>query len=69
VVHQSLEELVRFTSKRVEPKHTLRFHRQIMAAIRRQDAAAARRHMRAHLEDVCELLEQGEDGASGRSLR
>jgi GntR family transcriptional repressor for pyruvate dehydrogenase complex len=56
VVHQSLEELVRFTSALVPPEHTIRFHRQILAAIRERDPKAAESRMREHLEDVCELL-------------
>ena len=56
VVHQSLEELVRFTSALVIPEHTIAFHRQILAAIRQRDPVAAECRMREHLEDVCALL-------------
>ncbi len=56
VVHQSLEELVRFTSALVPPEHTIDFHRQILAAIRERDPEAAEQRMREHLEDVCALL-------------
>lgn len=56
VVHQSLEELVRFTSALVPPEHTIDFHRQILAAIRERDPEAAESRMREHLEDVCALL-------------
>ena len=60
VVHESLEELIRFTSVLVEPEHTIRFHRQILKAIQAQDVDAARLQMHEHLEDVCSLLPQGE---------
>jgi GntR family transcriptional repressor for pyruvate dehydrogenase complex len=59
VVHQSLEALVRFTSSRVEPRHTIRFHRRILAAICERDAGAARQRMREHLEDARALLARG----------
>lgn len=66
VVHQSLEALMRYTSARVAPSHTIRFHRRILAAIRREDAAAARLRMREHLEDARALLARGAT-ARGRS--
>lgn len=68
VVHQSLEELIRFTSGLVEPEHTIRFHRRILTAIRRGDAEAARARMREHLEDVCRLLERAADARARSSL-
>lgn len=61
VVHQSLEELVRYTSELVQPEHTIRFHRRIFSAIRRGLPDAARQQMREHLEDVCALLARGAD--------
>ena len=68
VVHQSLEELVRFTSLLVEPEHTIRFHRRILAAIRRGNADSAREQMREHLEDVCSLLARGADAQARITL-
>jgi GntR family transcriptional repressor for pyruvate dehydrogenase complex len=68
VVHQSLEELVRFTSLLVEPEHTIRFHRRILAAIRRGKPDAAREQMREHLEDVCSLLVRGADAQARITL-
>jgi GntR family transcriptional repressor for pyruvate dehydrogenase complex len=68
VVHQSLEELVRFTSLLVEPEHTIRFHRRILAAIRRGKPDAAREQMREHLEDVCSLLARGADAQARITL-
>ena len=68
VVHQSLEELVRFTSLLVEPEHTIRFHRRILAAIRRGKPEAAREQMREHLEDVCSLLSRGADAQARATL-
>ena len=56
VVHQSFEELIRFTSELVQPEHTLRMHRRILAAIAKRDAEGARKQMREHLEDVRGLL-------------
>jgi GntR family transcriptional repressor for pyruvate dehydrogenase complex len=56
VVHQSFEELIRFTSVLVQPEHTLRMHRRILAAIAKKDPEGARLEMREHLEDVRELL-------------
>jgi DNA-binding FadR family transcriptional regulator len=68
VVHQSLEELVRFTSLLVTPEHTIRFHRRILAAIRRGQPEAARLQMREHLEDVCTLLARGADAQARITL-
>ncbi|MGH7507630.1 MAG: FadR/GntR family transcriptional regulator [Longimicrobiales bacterium] len=68
VVHQSLEALVRFTSGRVEPSHTIRFHRRILAAICQQDAGAARLRMREHLEDARTLLARGAQEQARTSL-
>ena len=61
VVHQSLEALIRFTSARAEPGHTIRFHRRILQAIRDGDAEAARQRMREHIEDARQLLARGAD--------
>ena len=61
VVHQSLEALIRFTSARAEPGHTIRFHRRILQAIREGDAEAARQRMREHIEDARQLLARGAD--------
>jgi GntR family transcriptional regulator, transcriptional repressor for pyruvate dehydrogenase complex len=68
VVHQSLEELVRFTSELVEPEHTIRFHRRILAAVRRGKPEAAREQMREHLEDVITLLSRGADAQARIAL-
>ena len=68
VVHQSLEALMRITSAKVEPSHTIRFHRRIVAAIRQQDAAAARLRMREHLEDARVLLAREADVQARTSL-
>lgn len=68
VVHQSLEELIGFTSSLVEPEHTIRFHRRILAAIGRGNPEAARLRMREHLEDVCGLLSRAADARTRSSL-
>lgn len=68
VVHQSLEELVRFTSVLTKPEHTIRLHRRILTAIRRRDPDAARRRMREHLEDARALLARGADAQARSSL-
>lgn len=68
VVHQSLEELVRFTYQLVEPEHTIRFHRRIFNAIQRAKPDAARLQMREHLEDVCTLLARGADAQARAAL-
>lgn len=68
VVHQSLEALVRLTSSRVDPSHTMRFHRRILTAIRQRDAEAARQRMREHLEDARTLLARGADARARTSL-
>ncbi|MGH7574213.1 MAG: FadR/GntR family transcriptional regulator [Longimicrobiales bacterium] len=68
VVHQSLEALVRLTSSRVDPSHTMRFHRRILTAIRQRDAEGARRRMREHLEDARTLLARGADAHARSSL-
>jgi len=68
VIHQSLEELVRFTSLLVEPEHTIRFHRRIVSAIRRGDPDAARLQMREHLDDVSTLLTRASDAQTRMAL-
>lgn len=69
VVHQSLEDLVRFTSELVEPEHTIRLHRRILTAIRRRDPEAARLRMREHLQDARALLERAADAQVRSSLK
>lgn len=56
VVHQSLAKLIRITSQVVPAEHTLALHRRIFHAIRKRDAAEARRRMTEHLEDARGLL-------------
>ena len=68
VVHQSLEQLIRVTSERVEPEHTLRLHRRIYQAIKRQDAEEARRRMAEHLENARDLLARTVDDDARTSL-
>jgi GntR family transcriptional repressor for pyruvate dehydrogenase complex len=68
VVHQSVEEMVQLTARMVPPEHTIRFHRRILAAVRRGDADAARLRMRDHLEDVSALLARSADARARSSL-
>lgn len=68
VVHESLKEMVQFTSGMVEPKHTLEFHKRIVTAIRQRNPDAARQRMREHLQDVCVLLARGADTQTHREL-
>jgi GntR family transcriptional repressor for pyruvate dehydrogenase complex len=56
VVHRSLDKLVTMTSYMVKPDHTIQLHRRIFDAIRRGDAAEARRRMLEHLMDAKDLL-------------
>jgi GntR family transcriptional repressor for pyruvate dehydrogenase complex len=68
VVHQSLEQLIRFTAVLVDPSRTIRFHRRIFNAIKRRDQELARRSMIEHLEDVRGLLERGVASQARNSL-
>ena len=68
VVHQSLEQLIHLTSQLVEPEHTLHLHKRVFAAIKRHDAAEARRRMAAHLEDARDLLKAAADLQDQSSL-
>lgn len=60
VIHQSLEELVRFTYVLTEPERTIRFHRRVFAAIRRKDPEAAHLRMVEHLRDASTLIDRAE---------
>lgn len=56
VVHRSLADLMRLTSKVVKPEHTLMFHRRILKAIHKHDPEDARARMQEHLLDAKDLL-------------
>ncbi|HYZ85778.1 MAG TPA: FadR/GntR family transcriptional regulator [Bryobacteraceae bacterium] len=58
VVHRSLEDLMKLTSKMVKPEHTLNLHRRIFRAISRRDPEEARIRMEEHLLDARGLLVQ-----------
>jgi GntR family transcriptional repressor for pyruvate dehydrogenase complex len=59
VVHESLEDLVQFTSTMVNADHTIGHHRRIESAIRRRDPEGARQAMFMHMEDASRLVDHG----------
>jgi GntR family transcriptional repressor for pyruvate dehydrogenase complex len=56
MVHESLRSLIEVTSRMVELEHTMKLHKRIYAAIRKEDPAEARARMYAHLVDAKNLL-------------
>lgn len=69
VVHQSLEELLRYTHVLTAPERTNRFHRRIFAAIRRRDPEVAKLRMREHLEDARTLIDRAEASQTRSSIQ
>ncbi len=68
IVHESLHKLMRVTSQMVDHGHTLKLHRRIYAAIRKQDPGEARAQMFAHLTDAKQLLRRANEVQANGNL-
>lgn len=68
-IHRAMLNMIMVTSQLVDLEHTVNFHKPILAAIERRDAALAAKLMTAHLEDASDLLASSREQESARHLR
>jgi GntR family transcriptional repressor for pyruvate dehydrogenase complex len=68
-IHRAMLNMIMVTSQLVDLEHTLAFHKPILAAIERRDAALAAGLMTAHLKDANDLLALGGEQERARALR
>ena len=68
-IHRAMLNMIMVTSQMVDLEHTVAFHKPILAAIERRDAALASRLMTAHLTDAAELLSHSREREFARALR
>jgi GntR family transcriptional repressor for pyruvate dehydrogenase complex len=68
-IHRAMLNMIMVTSQLVELEHTLSFHKPILAAIERRNAALASSLMTEHLTDATHLLTQIQDKEKERTLR
>jgi GntR family transcriptional repressor for pyruvate dehydrogenase complex len=57
-IHRAMLDMMMFTSQVVDLEHTIAFHRPILAAIEKRDAALASKLMSDHMNDAARLLDQ-----------
>lgn len=69
VVHESLEDLVGFTSILVEASHTIGHHHRILEGIRSGDPEVAHRMMKGHMVDASSLVDEASGARGEASLR
>lgn len=68
-IHRAMLNMITVTSQLVDLEHTLKFHRPIMVAIEKRDAALASRLMTDHLVDARDLLLDNHREERARRLR
>lgn len=68
-IHRAMLDMMMFTSQMVDLEHTVAFHKPILAAIEKRDAAMASRLMSEHMNDAARLLEQIHKREKERTLR
>lgn len=68
-IHRAMLDMMMFTSQIVDLEHTVAFHKPILAAIEKRDAAQASKLMSDHMNDAARLLDQIRDREKGRALR
>jgi GntR family transcriptional repressor for pyruvate dehydrogenase complex len=57
-IHRAMLDMMMFTSQVVDLEHTIAFHKPILAAIEKRDAALASKLMSDHMNDAGRLLDQ-----------
>lgn len=68
-IHRAMLDMMMFTSQVVDLEHTVAFHKPILAAIEKRDAAMASRLMSEHMNDAARLLDQIHKREKERTLR
>jgi GntR family transcriptional regulator, transcriptional repressor for pyruvate dehydrogenase complex len=68
-IHRAMLDMMMFTSQVVDLEHTVAFHKPILAAIEKRDAAMASRLMSEHMHDAARLLDQIHKREKDRTLR
>ena len=68
-IHRAMLDMMMFTSQVVDLEHTIAFHKPIMAAIEKRDAALASKLMSDHMNDAARLLNQIHNKEKERALR
>jgi GntR family transcriptional repressor for pyruvate dehydrogenase complex len=57
-IHRAMLDMMMFTSQVVDLEHTIAFHKPILGAIEKRDAALASKLMSDHMNDAARLLDQ-----------
>ena len=68
-IHRAMLDMMMFTSQVVDLEHTIAFHKPIVAAIEKRDAALASKLMSNHMNDAARLLDQIHKKEKERALR
>ena len=68
-IHRAMLDMMMFTSQVVDLEHTIAFHKPILAAIEKRDAALASKLMSNHMTDAARLLEDIHKKEKERLLR
>jgi GntR family transcriptional repressor for pyruvate dehydrogenase complex len=68
-IHRAMLNMMMVTSQMVDLEHTVAFHKPILAAIEKRDAALASKLMTAHLADASKLMRQIEEEQKEKKLR
>jgi GntR family transcriptional repressor for pyruvate dehydrogenase complex len=68
-IHRAMLDMMMFTSQVVDLEHTIAFHKPILAAIERRDAARASKLMSDHMKDAARLLDQIHKREKERAVR
>lgn len=68
-IHRAMLDMMMFTSQVVDLEHTVAFHKPILAAIEKRDAALAAKLMSDHMNDAARLLDQLHKKEKERALR
>ena len=68
-IHRAMLDMMMLTSQVVDLEHTVAFHKPILEAIQRRDAALASKLMSDHMTDAARLLDQIRKKEKERALR
>lgn len=68
-IHRAMLDMMMFTSQVVDLEHTIAFHKPILAAIEKRNAALAAKLMSDHMNDAAKLLFQIHKQDKERALR
>jgi len=68
-IHRAMLGMITVTSQMVDLEHTISFHKPILKAIERRDAATAARLMASHIQDAVDLSHRDRKDREARALR